>query len=168
MAGFRKLKVSSTSEDGVQKAAQAWGQTIAGLLTIGGIFTVIQGDAKLADLPTGTQFWAIAALILALIVAIYAVLKAFFVAWEPPRDESKDQLNWSIAATVVAVGLLAAAGLILLMAERVESAQTYLVTFADQTVVCGELEREGETLTLSGRELVDVASMEEVAGCPAA
>lgn len=167
MAGDENDAFSSLNIKNVPDAAKAWGQTIAGLFTIGGVVTIIQGEANLADLTLWFQIAAGGALVLALGLAVFAVIMAFLVAWEEVTKKSEGQLKASIGATAVSVALLALAAWIIWKGDQVESAQSYLVTFEDRTVACGSLERDGETLTLSGRELADVALIEETAGCPA-
>lgn len=160
------VNIAAIKGEQVQEAAKAWGQTIAGLATIGGVVTLLQGDATIASLNPVPQRWAVGVLIIALAMAIGAVINAFGVAWEDYTCTSYKRLNASIIATVGTVVLLVVAAFILWKGDRETTLQQYLVTFTDHTVACGPLGRDGEILMLSGRELADVATIEETAGCP--
>lgn len=153
----------------VREAAKTWGSTIAGVFTLGGILTVLQGDTKAGQLTDGGQRLLVVLLVVALVLAVGAVITAFGVAFEPETTNSATLLNGSIIATVLALVCLALSTFVLWKGDQSPAAaQQYLVTYeASNTVACGTLTRDGAgTLVFSGGALTDVAEIVETEGCP--
>lgn len=151
----------------LQEAARAWGTTIAGVTTIGGVVTLIQGDSKVAALSEGSQRWLVLALIGALCLAVFAIVAAFSVGWEPVTATSHLRLHASIIATVFALLLLVVAAFILWKGAADAGAQEYLVRYDDNSVACGTLLNQDGSLTFTGGALSGVLEINETNGCPA-
>lgn len=154
----------------VPAAAATWGQTIAGLLTIGGIVTLIQGGGTIEGLKKDVQQTLVWFLILALVLAVFAVILAFSAAVDPKLLGTSpiSRLNASITSTIIAIILLALAAYTLWSGQE-DTKGLYFVTYdADKTVVCGKLTTGADgKLFFNRTPLAGVGGIEAAEkGCP--
>lgn len=133
------------------------GGAIAGVTTVGGVVTVIQGEGKIGELSDRSQQWLVGFLIVALCLAVFAIVTAFSVGWEKATQNSGSRLNWSITATIFSLMLLVGSAFIPWKGGEPAAPQQYLIRYSDNTVVCGPLE---------WAVLSDVVEIMEASACP--
>jgi hypothetical protein len=73
----------------VKGAATTWGTTLTGLLGLGGILALFQGETGLVDLSPEAQLWAAGLLLAALVLAVFAIYQALIAAHLNKPDPDK-------------------------------------------------------------------------------
>jgi hypothetical protein len=128
-------------KDLIADAGKTWAQTIAGLLTIGGIVTLVQGGGTVQNLQPAAREDLEHFLIAALAAAIIAVILAFSAAFDPGflRLPQEFRLYLSVCITVVAVILLFLAARTIWNNQKNYEGLYFVSYEQDKIIACGML-----------------------------
>jgi hypothetical protein len=176
--------------DTIRAAADKWSTTIAALTGASGILTALQGRDALSKLVGWLQVVTVVLLVVALIVAVWAIWKGALAAQGSPKrtftdadsvrqayekaaDDAASNLAWSRKAALWATGLFAVAVLLLGIGPGAASSDQRAVVIRAGSATCGVLATTTDgALTLStkkgtpGSVLNDVTSLTMVESCP--
>lgn len=167
----------------VTRAATAWSGVFAGLLTLFAAVTFAGGLTPVDALPGPWAGVVRTLTVLALLAALASTVltgRASGAALSTTNDSTWDgQRDWVAGQAATAYARLrlgralglAAVGLVALLTvvavvARPGAAVPTVVVVVDGTARCGELQRQGDALTVGGTALTRVSSLTVVDGCP--